>query len=65
MWFQKSFKLNRLVFKKVNHLTSAEQVKIIKTYCNNSDLNVATFRALRENYGAHNRPTTEESGKIL
>lgn len=56
-------------------LTVEERVKIIKFYYKNGDSAVSTFRALRADYGRHNRPTQqtisntvrkfEETGSVI
>ena len=38
---------------------------IIKTYYENDNSATATYRALRADYGVHNRPTTQGIGKIV
>lgn len=43
----------------MDRLTTAERVKIVKTYYKNDDSAVSTFRALRADYGRHNRPTQQ------
>lgn len=43
----------------MEHLTIDQRVKIIKSYYKNSDSAVSTFRALRADYGRHNRPTKQ------
>ena len=48
-------------------LTSSitQHIKIIKTYYKNGDSAIATYHALRGNYGLHNRPTTQTINKIV
>lgn len=43
----------------MDRLTVEERVKIIKFYYKNDDSAVSTFRALRADYGRHNRPTEQ------
>ena len=42
-----------------------QRIKMIKTYHKNSDSAIATYRALRGDYGLHNRPTMQAIGKIV
>ena len=42
-------------------LTTQQRTKIIK----NGNSATATYRALRGDYGVHNRPTTQAIGKIV
>jgi len=49
----------------MDRLTIEQRVKIIKTYYKSGDSNIATFRALRDDYGRHNRPTKQVIGKIV
>ena len=49
----------------MDRLTINQCRKIIKTYYKNSDSETATYRALRGDYGLHNRPTTQTIGKIV
>ena len=46
-------------------LTITQRIKIIKTYSKNSDSATAKYHALGEDYGLHNRSTTQAIGKIL
>ena len=46
-------------------LTITQRIKLIKTYYKNGDFATATYRNLREDYGLHNRPTTQAIGKIV
>ena len=47
----------------MDRLTITPRIKIIKTYyC--SDSATATYRALRGDYGLHNRSNTQAIGKI-
>lgn len=51
---------------KMVHFTTAQRVKIVKTYYKNGDSKVFTcFRALNGGYCAHNRPTTQKIANIL
>ena len=38
---------------------------MIKTYYRNGNSATVTYRALREDYSLHNRPTTQAVGKIV
>ena len=49
----------------MDRLTITQRIKIIKTYYKNGDSATATYRALRGDYGLHNRPTTQAIGKIV
>ena len=49
----------------MDRLTITQRIKIIKTYYKNGGLATATYRALKENYGLHNRATTQAIGKIV
>ena len=46
-------------------LTVTQRIKIIKTYHKNGDSITIAHRALRGNYGLHNRSTTQAIGKIV
>ena len=51
---------------KVLHcLTITQRIEIIKTYFKNDDSTTAKYRALRGDYGLHNRQTTQAIGKIV
>ena len=41
----------------MDRLTITQRIKIIKTNYKNGDSETATYRALREDYGLHKRPT--------
>ena len=45
--------------------TITHGIKMIKTYYKNGDSATATYRALRGNYGLHNRPPTQTIEKIV
>ena len=60
-----SFQLKVLTLTKIDRLTITQRIKIIKTYYKNGDSATATYRALRGDYGLHNRPTTQAIGKIV
>ena len=49
----------------MDRLTITRRIKIIKTYYKNGDSATATYRALRGDYGLHNRPTMQAIGKIV
>ena len=49
----------------MDRLTITQRIKIIKTYYKNGDSAIATYRALRGDYGLYNRPTTQAIGKIM
>ena len=49
----------------MDRLTTAERVKIVKTYYKSGDSNVSTFRALRGDFGKNTRPTAQAIGKIV
>ena len=49
----------------MDRLTITQRIKIIKTYYKNCDSATATLRALRGDYGLHNRSTTKAIGKIV
>lgn len=46
-------------------LTKEELIFIVKTFYKNNESIVATFRALRERFGVHNRPTKQAISKII
>ena len=48
----------------MDRLTITQRTEIIKTYHKNVDSATATNRALRVDYGLHNRPTKQAIGKI-
>ena len=48
----------------MDHLTITQRIKIIKTYYKNGDCATDMYRALRGDYGLHNRLTTQAIGKI-
>ena len=50
---------------KMDRLTITQHIKMIKTYYKNGDLPTKTYRALRVDYGLHNRPTMQAIGKIV
>ena len=47
----------------LNYLT--QRINIIKTYYKNGNSATATYRALREDCGPHNRPTMQAIEKIV
>ena len=49
----------------MDRLTITQRITIIKIYYKNGDSATATYRALRGDYGLHNRPTTQAIGKIV
>lgn len=59
------FLVEGLPFNNMDRLSTAERVKIVKTYYKNSDSVVSTFRALRADYGRHNRPSERTIGKTV
>ena len=44
---------------KLDRLTITQHIRMIKTYYKNTDSATALYRALRGDYGLHNRPTTQ------
>ena len=48
-----------------DRLTITKRIKIIKTYYKNGNSATVTYRALRGDYGLHNRPTPQAIGKIV
>ena len=48
-----------------DRLTITKRIKIIKTYYKNGNSVTVTYRALRRDYGLHNRPTMQAIGKIV
>ena len=50
---------------KMDLLTITQRIKMIKTNYKNNDFATDTYLALRGDYGLHNRPTTQEIGKIV
>ena len=48
-----------------NFFSITQRINIIKTYYKNDASATATYRALSEDYGLHNRPTTQAIGKIV
>ena len=49
----------------MDRLTITLRIKMIKTYYNNGDCSTSTYRALRVDFGLHNRPTTQTIGIIV
>ena len=50
----------------MNRLSIIQRIKIITDYYKNGDSATATYRAVRWDYGLHNRPTTQAAfGKIV
>ena len=49
----------------MDRLTKTQSIKMIKTYYITGDSATVTYRALRGDYGLHNRPTTQAIGKIV
>ena len=50
---------------KMNCLTITQYIKMNKIYYKNGDSATAACRALRRDYGLHNRLTTKAIGKIV
>lgn len=50
---------------KIDCLTTAQPVKIVKIYNNNGDSKVDTLRASKVDFGANNHPTILEISKTL
>ena len=48
----------------MDHLTITQHIKMIKIYYKNGDPATAMYRALRGDYGLHNRQTTQAIDKI-
>ena len=57
--------MESLTLTNMDHLTTTQRVKMIKTYYQNGDSATLTYRALRGDFGLYNRPTTQAIGKIL
>ena len=49
----------------MQRLTIEQRVKVVEAYYENGRSNENTFRALREFFGQHNRPTESAIGKIV
>ena len=49
----------------MDRLTTTQHIKMIKTYYTNGASATATYLALRGDNGLHNRPITQEIGKIV
>ena len=49
----------------MNSLTIIQRIKIMKTFYKNGDSATTMYRALRESYSLHNRPTTQAIGRIV
>ena len=49
----------------MDRLTITQRITIIKIYYKNGDSATPTYRALRGDYGLHNRPATQAIGKIV
>ena len=49
----------------MDRLTIIQRIKMIRTYHKNYDSATATYRALRGDYGLHNRPIMQAIGKIV
>ena len=49
----------------MDRLTIKQRIKIMKTYDKNGNSATSTYRALRGEYGLHNRPITRTIGKIM
>ena len=60
-----SFSIEGLTLTKIDCLTITQRIKISKTYYKNSESATATYRAVRGDYGLHNRPTTQAIDKIV
>ena len=54
-----------LTLTKMDRLTITPRIKIIETYYKNGDFTTDMYRALKEDYGLHNRPTTQAVGKTV
>ena len=50
---------------KIERLAVTQPIKIIKTHYKNYDSTTATYRAIRGDYGLHNRSTTQVIGKVV
>ena len=48
----------------MDRLIIRQRIKIVKTYYKNGDSVTATYRALKGDYGLHDRPTMQIIGKI-
>ena len=59
------FSVENLTLPKMARLTITQCIKIIKTYYKNGESATATYYALREDFGLHNRPTMQTIGKIV
>ena len=46
-------------------MIDTQRVKIVKTYYKSGDSATTTCRALRGDYGLHNRPTTQAIDKLV
>ena len=49
----------------MDRLTINQRIKVNKTYYKNGDSAIVRYRALRGDYGLHNRPTMQAIGKIV
>ena len=49
----------------MDRLTTTQRIKIIKICNKHGDSAIATYCALREDYGLHNRSTTQAIAKIV
>ena len=49
----------------MDRLTITPRIQVIKIYYKNGDSAIATYRALRGEYGLYNRPTMQVIGKIF
>ena len=59
------FSVESLTWMNMDRLTITQRIKFIKTYNKKGDSATATYRALREDDGLHNRPTNQAIGKIV
>ena len=49
----------------MDRLTITQRIKMIKIFYKNGNSATVTYCTLRGDYGLHNRPTTQEVGKIV
>ena len=49
---------------KMDRLIITQRIQIIKTYYESGDYTTATYCVLTGDYGLHNRPPTQASGKL-
>ena len=58
------FSAESLILTKMDRLSITQCIKIIRTYYQNDDSATGTYRALRVDYGLHNRRTAQAIDKI-